>query len=152
MKRLLRTVLLVGVVAAIVTFLRSRRDTDPLPQVASPDGEAWPRLPAEPAPTATLVGQADDVAEPESEDESGADAEVTDEASDADEADATDADQHWVLPTADGDCPDGYPLKANVDSGIYHAPGQMSYDRTIPERCYAEGAHAEADGFRAAKR
>ena len=41
---------------------------------------------------------------------------------------------------------------ANADSGIFHVPGGMSYDRTVPERCYATAADAEADGFRQAKR
>jgi hypothetical protein len=56
----------------------------------------------------------------------------------------------WV-PPVDGACPDGYPIKANDNSGIYHVPGGRSYDRTVPERCYADAADAEADGYRAAK-
>ena len=59
--------------------------------------------------------------------------------------------QTWVAPV-DGVCPAGHPLKANENSMIFHAPGGMSYDRTVPERCYAEAADAEADGFRAARR
>lgn len=56
----------------------------------------------------------------------------------------------WVLPV-DGRCPDGYPIKANDNSRIFHVPGGRFYDRTVPERCYAEGAAALADGYRAAK-
>ena len=56
----------------------------------------------------------------------------------------------WVAPT-DGACPDGYPIKANAASMIYHQPGGLSYDRTQSDRCYVDGASAEADGFRAAK-
>ena len=52
----------------------------------------------------------------------------------------------------DGGCPDGYPIKAKEGSGIYHRPGGLSYERTRPDRCYADAAAAEADGFRAAKR
>jgi hypothetical protein len=56
----------------------------------------------------------------------------------------------WVAP-ADGTCPEGYPVKANDASRIYHVPGGRSYDRTKPQRCYATSADAERDGYRAAK-
>jgi hypothetical protein len=51
----------------------------------------------------------------------------------------------------DGACPPGYPVKANDNSGIFHVPGGRFYDRTVPERCYADAADAVADGYRAAK-
>lgn len=57
----------------------------------------------------------------------------------------------WVEPV-DGVCPISHPIKGNAGSGIFHVPGGMSYDRTIPERCYANEADAIADGFRKAKR
>ncbi len=56
----------------------------------------------------------------------------------------------WMTPV-DGACPDGDPIKVNVNSGIYHMPGGRSYDRTIPHRCYAQTADADADGYRRAK-
>ncbi len=56
----------------------------------------------------------------------------------------------WVDPV-DDECPDGYPIKANDNSGIYHVPGGRFYDRTVPERCYANTDDAEADGYRSAK-
>lgn len=56
----------------------------------------------------------------------------------------------WVEPV-DGRCPDGYPIKANDNSGIFHVPGGRFYERTVPERCYADAADAEADGYRRAK-
>ncbi|MBI5087993.1 MAG: hypothetical protein HZB15_03745 [Actinobacteria bacterium] len=59
-------------------------------------------------------------------------------------------EQAWVAPV-DGACPDGFPIKANGNSGIFHVPGGRFYDRTIPERCYATTQAAEADGYRAAK-
>lgn len=52
----------------------------------------------------------------------------------------------------DGECPDGFPVKGKLDSGIYHLPGNGNYDRTTPDRCYVDAAAAEADGLRAAKR
>ncbi len=57
----------------------------------------------------------------------------------------------WVAPV-DGACPASHPIKGNADSGIFHVPGGLSYERTTPERCYATEADAEADGFRRAKR
>jgi|SRR5215207_4101071 len=56
----------------------------------------------------------------------------------------------WVV-AIDGGCPDGYPVKANTNSGIYHVPGGRFYERTRAERCYAHTADAEADGYRRAK-
>jgi hypothetical protein len=60
------------------------------------------------------------------------------------------ADTRWALPI-DGECPEGFPIKANDNSGIYHVPGGRFYARTIPERCYARSQDAVADGYRAAK-
>jgi hypothetical protein len=56
----------------------------------------------------------------------------------------------WVAPV-DGACPDGYPIKANDNSGIYHVPGGRFYERTRPERCYPTAEAAEADGYRRSK-
>ena len=64
---------------------------------------------------------------------------------------ATDAaPSNWV-PPVDGKCPEGYPVKANDNSGIYHVPGGRFYARTVAERCYATADDAIADGYRAAK-
>jgi len=57
----------------------------------------------------------------------------------------------WVEPV-DGTCPASHPIKGNANSGIFHVPGGGSYERTVPERCYASPSDAEADGFRPAKR
>ena len=56
----------------------------------------------------------------------------------------------WV-PPVDGACPDGYPLKANDNSKIFHTPGGRFYARTVAERCYAKAEDAIADGYRPAK-
>lgn len=60
------------------------------------------------------------------------------------------ADARWVLPV-DGACPAGYPVKVKTASKIHHVPGGRFYDRTAPDRCYADAAAAEADGYRAAR-
>ena len=56
----------------------------------------------------------------------------------------------WV-PPVDGVVPEGYPIKANDASMIFHVPGGRFYERTRAERCYADAADAIADGYRAAK-
>lgn len=62
----------------------------------------------------------------------------------------SDGPVRWV-PPVDGQCPDGYPIKANDNSGIFHVPGGRFYDRCVPERCYADADSAVADGYRQAK-
>jgi len=56
----------------------------------------------------------------------------------------------WAAPV-DGGCPNGHPIKANDNSGIFHVPGGRFYERTVPERCYAIADDALADGYRQAK-
>jgi hypothetical protein len=56
----------------------------------------------------------------------------------------------WVEAT-DGP-PGTHPVKAKMKSGIYHLPGMLNYERTVPDRWYRDAAAAEADGLRAAKR
>ncbi len=58
----------------------------------------------------------------------------------------------FAEPNADGSCPASHPVKAKLSSGIYHVPGGGNYERTRPDRCYADAEAAEADGLRAAKR
>jgi hypothetical protein len=64
---------------------------------------------------------------------------------------AAEPEGSWVEPV-DGGCPDGFPVKAKLSSGIFHVPGGLAYERTRPDRCYRSAADAEADGLRAAKR
>jgi hypothetical protein len=63
---------------------------------------------------------------------------------------APEHDGRWVAPEK-GACPTGFPVKANDSSRIFHVPGGRFYDRTVPERCYANADDAAADGYRAAK-
>ena len=70
---------------------------------------------------------------------------------DTPDARSTSADGSWVPPNDDGSCPDGFPIKANDNSGIYHVPTGRFYARTKAERCYATAEGAVADGYRATK-
>lgn len=56
-----------------------------------------------------------------------------------------------VLATGEPDCPPGNPIKGNLPSRIYHLPDQTTYERTIPEICFASEEAATAAGFRAAR-
>lgn len=62
----------------------------------------------------------------------------------------SDGPVRWV-PPVDGQCPEGYPVKATANSGIFHVPGGRFYERCVPERCYADADAAIADGYRQAK-
>ena len=48
-------------------------------------------------------------------------------------------------------CPSGYPVKGNADSGIYHVRGQRYYNATKPEECFATEQAARDAGYRKAK-
>jgi len=58
----------------------------------------------------------------------------------------------WLVCDESGNCPDSHPVKAKDNSGLYHVPGGNTYDRTIPDRCYASTEAAEADGYRPSQR
>lgn len=149
-RRLFRLAVLAGVAAGVVAAVRAlTSDKDPLPAPATPS-EPWPPLPPEPteatppptpstpAPSPASTPPPEPTAMPEPDGVPVADA----------PADGA----PFVEPTADGECPDGYPIKAKLSSKIFHSPGQLNYDRTTPDRCYVDAAAAEADGMRAAKR
>lgn len=48
-------------------------------------------------------------------------------------------------------CPDGFPIKGNAKSHIYHLPGESSYQATIPEMCFSTEDVAQAMGYRPRK-
>lgn len=51
-------------------------------------------------------------------------------------------------PLADaGEAPEGFPVKGNEDSKLYHVPGSSHYDRTVAEVWFASAEAAEAAGF-----
>lgn len=65
---------------------------------------------------------------------------------------STKATKNRVPGTGGYDCPSGFPVKGNADSGIYHVKGGQYYSRTKPEECFTTPAAAEAAGYRASKR
>jgi len=46
------------------------------------------------------------------------------------------------------DCPEGYPIKGNADSLIYHVTASPVYAATLPEVCFATEEDAVAAGYR----
>ncbi len=58
------------------------------------------------------------------------------------------AGSHAVLP--DGGQPEGFPVKGNADSMLYHAPDGQYYDATVAEVWFATPEDAEKAGFAAA--
>ena len=122
-RRAPRTLLLLTVVAAVVAVLRSRFRRPPLDDEGAP---SWPPL----ADVAVAPGP---------------------EHSPVRAPDAAQTPPAWVDPE-DGACPVSHPVKAKVQSGIFHAPGSAFYDRTRPDRCYRDVAAAEADGLRPPRR
>jgi large subunit ribosomal protein L17 len=47
----------------------------------------------------------------------------------------------------DGSQPEGFPIKGNADSMLYHVPDSAFYERTVPEVWFASPGAAEAAGF-----
>jgi hypothetical protein len=126
-RRSLRIGLLLGLIGAVAFALSKLLGSDDhhAAGLASRPSEPWPRLTSDPATAAPPIARA--VPDP-------------DAPSDA-----------WVEPTA-GVCPATHPVKAKLASKIFHLPGMANYERTKPDRCYADAATAEADGLRQAKR
>jgi large subunit ribosomal protein L17 len=134
-KKVIKLVAAVAIVAAVVEVLRRR----PAPPTASPTAppNQWTPVAQRPGPTEAPAVTPETAAPiPEAEAEAA----------------HPEAASGWVEPNADGSCPDGHPVKAKASSKIFHVPGGAMYDRTAPDRCYVSAEAAEADGFRASQR
>ncbi|GEL16254.1 50S ribosomal protein L17, sunset domain variant [Pseudonocardia asaccharolytica] len=80
-----------------------------------------------------------------------AEAPASDSASEAEESASTDEAPYGEgshAPLADAaEAPEGFPIKGNEDSKLYHVPGSGHYDRTVAEVWFATAEAAEAAGF-----
>lgn len=158
-RRLFRLIVLAGAAAGVAAVVRALSGkSDPLPTPATePTGGPWPPLrneSADPQPAsakpATSKPATPKSATPNAETSAPT---VSPEPGGVPvAAEPVAGTASWVEPTADGACPAGHPIKANMKSMIFHAPGQLNYDRTTPDRCYVDAAASEAEGLRAAKR
>ncbi len=90
---------------------------------------------------------ADETVEVESSDVDTSDEDVEAEAIDetADETAPYGEGSHVALD--DGSMPEGYPVKGNEDSMLYHLPETAFYDRTVAEVWFADAEAAERGGF-----
>jgi trigger factor len=111
--------------------LYDRRLTDRLVEIAT-EGRGAVVNGWTPPPITDEVTATSDVTE-DSESTIPAESEVTEAAAGSELALADDAGEGWTH-VAEGtqDCPDGYPIKGNADSMIYHTPASSSYTRTHP--------------------
>ena len=112
-------------------------------QATLPAGATAPKAKQAKAPAVQAfadVGETDEgSASDESEDGSG-----------RSEAETSSVPSEWsgsVKALADGSQPEGYPIKGNADSMLYHVPGSAFYDRTEAEFWFDTEASAEAAGF-----
>lgn len=142
LRRSLWLVLIAAAGGAVWAWRRDAADA------ANPAPAEWPPLPTPAAPAAAVPAPA---AEP-ADAASGGAASIVNALVDAPEARSSNATSGgWADPLPDGSGPDGYPIKANDNSGIFHVPGGRFYDRTKAERYYSDAAAAMADGYRQAK-
>ncbi len=58
--------------------------------------------------------------------------------------------KHGFVAVNTFDCPKDHPIKAHLDSMIYHLPGDPYYKRTNAANgyCFDNAAHAKQQGFR----
>ncbi len=69
------------------------------------------------------------------------------EAPAVEEPDAAEFGPESHAPLADGSQPDGFPVKGNADSMLYHVPGSSFYARTVAEVWFTTAEAAQAAGF-----
>ncbi|NNG34596.1 30S ribosomal protein S16 [Nakamurella sp. DB0629] len=125
-------------------------------------GATTPKKKADSKAEAKAEAKADKPARVVAETESGADAlnevaadaadGVDDGPNDAAIAKAVDGEEAPFgagshAPIADDAQPEGFPIKGNASSKLYHRPGTQFYDSTVAEVWFADEAAAEAAGF-----
>jgi len=76
--------------------------------------------------------------------------EATEVATDAQAEAAVDLPAGAAAPNEDGSAPEGYTVKGNADSGLYHEPDGQWYDQTVAEFWFKSAEDAEAAGFKKA--
>jgi large subunit ribosomal protein L17 len=74
-----------------------------------------------------------------------------DAAAESTEAAAVEVPAGAVVANEDGSAPeDGYTVKGNADSGLYHEPDGQWFDQTVAEFWFKSAEDAEAAGFKKA--
>ncbi len=72
------------------------------------------------------------------------------EATEAAQVAAVEIPEGAVAANEDGSAPEGYTVKGNADSGLYHEPDGQWYDQTVAEFWFKSAEDAEAAGFKQA--
>ncbi|WP_377640642.1 50S ribosomal protein L4 [Oryzobacter terrae] len=72
---------------------------------------------------------------------------AADVAPEADAAEAVALPKGAVAPLEDGAAPEGYTVKGNADSGLYHEPEGRWYEQTVAEFWFKDAKAAEKAGF-----
>ncbi len=148
----LRLGLLVGIVAAALKMAQSRRSRQE--EWSPPPPPSWPPVQepsVTPEPPVSAASEAGSVVTRSAPTEAvGPLPEPLVEPADPEPEPLATAPL-WVEPEG-GVCPSSHPVKAKLASGLFHLPGMFAYDRTRPDRCYADEASASEDGLTRAKR
>jgi large subunit ribosomal protein L17 len=84
------------------------------------------------------------------ETEAAEDADTADTTDTADEAAAAELPEGAVAANEDGSAPEGYTVKGNADSNLYHEPDGQWYDQTVAEVWFKTAEDAEKAGFKKA--
>jgi large subunit ribosomal protein L4 len=122
-------------------------------RAAALDGDEATVEEAAPAPAATKAPAKKAAAKapaPVEEDEPTTDEPAAEEAAAAESAAAADEVPYGPgshAPLEDDEQPEGFPIKGNADSMLYHVPGSRSYNQTKAEVWFATEEDAEAAGF-----
>jgi hypothetical protein len=151
-RRWLRRAFVLGLLGGAAWAVKQYLDGDAIP--ASESGPGFPRAEPAPrpiAPAAEPMVETEPDPEPKQNTDPEPDTEPETETVVATEP-ATTEGVDWVVAEAGEAGPDSHSVKAKMKSGIYHLPGMLNYDRTVPDRWYTSAESAEADGLRRAKR
>jgi hypothetical protein len=146
LRRIFWLLLLAAASGAAYAWWRERSEAP-----AASEPPAWPPLDA-PTPTDRAESPPPTPAPaPAPTEPSAAEPSATAPSATAPSAPGSDASATWVAPLDDGSCPDGYPIRANEKSGIFHVPEGRFYAITKSERCYPNAQAALDDGYRQSK-
>jgi large subunit ribosomal protein L17 len=129
---------------------RGRRRGAAAEQAAASDADATDSEVADEAgsqpaegPTSDQTAGAADESQAEGDEDAAALAEVEESASTEDQP----YGEGSHAPLEDGSQPDGFPVKGNASSMLYHVPGSSHYEQTNAEVWFADAEAAEAAGF-----
>jgi trigger factor len=142
---------------ALRTELFDRKLTDRLVEIATEGRGAV--LNAWTAPELPATGDATETSGEEEAETASAEATEPDEAASAPKSNGSKKElgpaesegTAWVAGDGEDNAPEGFPIKGNASSRIYHTEESPSYGRTIAEVYFATPEDAEAAGYRLPK-